>query len=101
MMPSDRTLLKNGLKLNAFVKSRRMNTYDLFAKFQLLSDAFAYASIDETGGRVSLPSSAVSITVPEGALDRREDVFVAVSRNPSDRPFLSSENIGFLKRIGK
>lgn len=43
------------------------------------------------GGRLSLPDSGISLTVPEGAIPRghKEDIYIAVLRDDRHRPKLT------------
>ncbi|KAL1138574.1 hypothetical protein AAG570_008637 [Ranatra chinensis] len=55
------------------------------------SDCIARATMTCSGGRISLPESGVSLTVPEGAIPRgqKEDVYIAVLRDDRHRPKLT------------
>lgn len=54
-------------------------------------EALVWANVTHTGGRITLPDSGVSVTIPEGALKKgvTEEIFLAVSRDDKDRPKLN------------
>ncbi|XP_014284948.1 netrin receptor UNC5B isoform X2 [Halyomorpha halys] len=54
-------------------------------------DCLAWRSMGTNGGRLSLPDSGISLTIPEGALarGRKEDIYVAVLRDDRHRPKLT------------
>lgn len=56
-------------------------------------DCVASAFMTSTGGRIYLPESGVSLTVPEGAVPKgiKEQVYVAVLRDDRHRPKLSGK----------
>jgi leucine-rich repeat transmembrane protein FLRT len=63
--------------------------------FQLPSnvdmDALVWSTVTSSGGRITLPDSGVSMTIPEGAVRQGQtvDIYLAVSRDDKDRPKLS------------
>ncbi|KAK2166829.1 hypothetical protein NP493_1301g00030 [Ridgeia piscesae] len=54
-------------------------------------ECLVWATVSHTGGRITLPDSGVSMTIPEGAIEmgETEDIFLAVSRDDKDRPKLT------------
>ena len=54
-------------------------------------DSFTFASVTHSGAVLTLPDLGVTLTVPEGALDKgfTEEVFLAVLTEGRDRPRLS------------
>ncbi|ELU09598.1 hypothetical protein CAPTEDRAFT_229366 [Capitella teleta] len=54
-------------------------------------EALVVATVTHAGGRLQLPDSGVSITIPEGAIKKNcsEEIFLAVSRDDKDRPKLT------------
>lgn len=56
-------------------------------------DCVGSTFITSTGGRISLPESGVSLTVPEGAIPKgiKEHVYVAVLRDDRHRPKLTGK----------
>ena len=54
-------------------------------------DSFTFASVGYAGAVVTLPDLGVTLTIPEGALDRgyTEEIFLAVMTEGRDRPRLS------------
>lgn len=61
------------------------------SSYSLDPDSFTFASVTHTGQVVSLPDLGVTLTIPEGALDKgyTEEVFLAVMTEGRDRPRLS------------
>ncbi len=58
-------------------------------------DSLVVAKVDHKGVRLAIPHCAVILTVPEGAVDRKriEEVYVAVCKDPADRPKLSGNHV--------
>ena len=54
-------------------------------------DSFTFASVSHAGTQLTLPDLGVTLTIPEGALDKgfTEEVFLAVLTEGRDRPRLS------------
>lgn len=50
-------------------------------------DALTWATVTHAGGRIALPYSGVSMTIPEGAVAKgcREEMFLAILREDKDR----------------
>uniref|UniRef100_A0A0K8TDJ2 Netrin receptor UNC5 n=1 Tax=Lygus hesperus TaxID=30085 RepID=A0A0K8TDJ2_LYGHE len=55
------------------------------------SDCVAWVTMSTAGGRLALPDSGVSLTIPEGAIPRgqKEDIYIAVLRDDRHRPKLT------------
>ncbi|XP_073992816.1 unc-5 isoform X3 [Rhodnius prolixus] len=55
------------------------------------NDCVAWSTMSCNGGRLSLPDSGISLTVPEGAIPRghKEDIYIAVLRDDRHRPKLT------------
>jgi len=54
-------------------------------------ESIVWANVTQTGGRLTLPDSGVSLTIPEGAIKKgaTEEIFLAVCRDDKDRPKLT------------
>lgn len=54
-------------------------------------EAFVWTTVKSDGGRITLPNSGVSLTIPEGAIPegQRSEMYLAVSRDDKDRPKLT------------
>lgn len=59
--------------------------------YTLDPDSFTFASVTHAGQTITLPDLGVTLTIPEGALDKgfTEEVFLAVMTEGRDRPRLS------------
>ncbi len=58
-------------------------------------DSFTFSSVGFAGSVVTLPDLGVTLTIPEGALDRgyTEEIFLAVMTEGRDRPRLSDNQV--------
>ncbi|XP_054706499.1 netrin receptor UNC5C-like [Uloborus diversus] len=56
------------------------------------SDLTVWASVTKTGGRITLPDTGISLTIPRGAVRKGNvSLYLAVLRDDKDRPTLSDK----------
>jgi len=75
--------LHTGLRPQSVISCQLPSTVDM--------EALVWANVTHEGGRLSIPNSGVSLTIPEGAVKKgtSEEVFMAVCRDDKDRPQLT------------
>ncbi|XP_071034968.1 netrin receptor UNC5C isoform X2 [Parasteatoda tepidariorum] len=54
-------------------------------------DLTVWASLTKAGGRITLPDTGISLTIPRGAVRKSASVYLAVLRDDKDRPNLSDK----------